>query len=93
LTADGDKGASQDTPPPPAVPNLIAERMIQVRLSPLGAIDFIGCYGVHEEEWERVKQAYRKCVLKYHPDKGGNPSEFRKVFAYSNSAHQSTSPP
>ena len=32
-----------------------------------------------EELAKAVKKAYRKAVLKYHPDRGGNPEEFRKV--------------
>ena len=36
--------------------------------------------GVDENAaWEQVKKAYRKMVMKHHPDKGGDAAMFRKV--------------
>lgn len=31
--------------------------------------------------WEDIKSAFRKAVMKHHPDRGGDPAEFRKVYA------------
>lgn len=29
--------------------------------------------------WDEIKSAYRKLVMKHHPDKGGQPATFRKI--------------
>lgn len=31
--------------------------------------------------WEEIKKAHRKMAMKHHPDKGGNPADFRKIQA------------
>lgn len=57
-----------------------SSRVVRECLAALGDVDFSRCDDV-ESEFKAVKRAYFKRALATHPDKGGDPSEFREINA------------
>ncbi len=44
------------------------------------ALDFYGVLGVRKDaSLEEIRRAYRKLVIKHHPDKGGDPENFQGI--------------
>ena len=59
---------------------MASTRTVKQCLEAVGLVmdDFSECVSL-DEEFSIVKKAYFKTVLKTHPDKGGDPEQFRRV--------------
>ena len=69
--SSGPSGRPSSAPPPPSQPKTVPARYYaDLGLPPSASIS-------------EVKAAYRKLALKHHPDKGGDPEEFKRI----NNAH------
>jgi ABC-type tungstate transport system permease subunit len=56
----------------------MSAKTVRQCLATLGNINFEGCADL-EQEFKAIKRAWMAKVLLVHPDKGGNPAEFRDV--------------